>query len=114
MHDEGVQLKMLQTALTLLQSPVHAHLEVRLRRPRAPRHAFSTAQVSTQLPRRGKMRVSDSCRGGPALQDSIRDVLSICFRLLGNTRNSDSVVSTASATVRQVSCSCNVELPTGS
>lgn len=28
MHDEGVQLKMLQTALTLLQSPVHAHLEV--------------------------------------------------------------------------------------
>jgi hypothetical protein len=28
LHDEGVQLKMLQTALTLLQSPVHAHLEV--------------------------------------------------------------------------------------
>ena len=29
LHDEGVQLKILQTALTLLQSPVHAHLEVR-------------------------------------------------------------------------------------
>ncbi len=28
MHDEGMQLKTLQTALTLLQSPDHAHLEV--------------------------------------------------------------------------------------
>ena len=28
LHDEAVQLKMLQTTLTLLQSPVHAHLEV--------------------------------------------------------------------------------------
>ncbi len=28
LHDEGMQLKMLQTTLTLLQSPAHAHLEV--------------------------------------------------------------------------------------
>ena len=35
-------------------------------------------------------------------QDSIGSVLGICFRLLGNARNSDSVISTASATVRQV------------
>lgn len=61
LHDEGVQLKTLQTTLTLLQSPQHAHLE-----------------------------------------DSICAVLGICFRLLANARNSDSVVSTAAATVRQV------------
>lgn len=35
-------------------------------------------------------------------QDSIGAVLGICFRLLGTARNSDSVVSTAAATVRQV------------
>jgi hypothetical protein len=28
MHDEGVQLKLLQTVLAMLQSSIHAHLEV--------------------------------------------------------------------------------------
>lgn len=36
------------------------------------------------------------------VQDCVKDILGIGFRLLGNSRNSDSVVSTASATVRQV------------
>jgi hypothetical protein len=41
-------------------------------------------------------------RFSSAQQDSIGAVLGICFRLLGTSRNSDSVVSTAAATVRQV------------
>lgn len=36
-------------------------------------------------------------------QDAIAAVLGICFRSLANSKNTDSVVSTAAATVRQVS-----------
>ena len=35
-------------------------------------------------------------------QGAVRGIVGVCFRLLGTTRNSDSVVSTAAATVRQV------------
>ena len=35
-------------------------------------------------------------------QDAARSVLGVCFRLLGAARNSDSVLNTAAATVRQV------------
>ncbi|KAK9810126.1 hypothetical protein WJX72_005196 [[Myrmecia] bisecta] len=60
MRDEGVQLKMLQTALTLMQSPVLALSE-----------------------------------------EGVAAVLGLCFRLLSDSKNSDSVVNTAAATVRQ-------------
>lgn len=38
-----------------------------------------------------------------SLQEGIAAVLGVCFRLLADTKNSDSVLSTAIATVRQVS-----------
>ncbi|KAK9868608.1 hypothetical protein WJX84_001848 [Apatococcus fuscideae] len=60
LHDEGPQLKLLQTSLTLLQSPAITQNE-----------------------------------------DAIAAVLGICFRSLANAKNTDSVVSTAAATVRQ-------------
>ena len=37
-----------------------------------------------------------------SLQAAVRGIVGVCFRLLGTSRNSDSVVSTAAATVRQV------------
>lgn len=60
MHDEAVQLKILQTALTLMQSTTLAQNE-----------------------------------------EGIAMVLGICFRLLANAKNTDSVTNTAAATVRQ-------------
>jgi len=58
--DEGVQLKVLQTALTLLQSPLH-----------------------------------------PTTEDGIATILGLCFRSLTQKGRKDTVISTASATVRQ-------------
>lgn len=58
--DESVQLKALQTALTLLQSPLH-----------------------------------------PTSQDDICAVLGTCFRMLSAKGHKDTVVTTATATVRQ-------------
>ncbi|KAK9834027.1 hypothetical protein WJX81_004391 [Elliptochloris bilobata] len=60
LNDEGVKLKTLQTALTLMQSPVLAQSE-----------------------------------------EGVAAVLGLCFRLLADPKNSDSVVNTAAATVRQ-------------
>ncbi|DBA68408.1 TPA: hypothetical protein ACH3X2_013711 [Trebouxia sp. C0005] len=60
MHDEAVQLKVLQTALTLMQSTMLAQNE-----------------------------------------EGIAMVLGTCFRLLANSKNTDSVTNTAAATVRQ-------------
>ena len=37
-----------------------------------------------------------------AMQEGIAMVLGTCFRLLANSKNSDSVTNTAAATVRQV------------
>ncbi|KAL3691163.1 hypothetical protein R1sor_004814 [Riccia sorocarpa] len=60
MSDEAVQLKILQTILTILQSQLH-----------------------------------------PQDEESMAVLLGICLRLLSNTRNADSVHSTAAATLRQ-------------
>ncbi|CAD7699922.1 unnamed protein product [Ostreobium quekettii] len=59
-HDEGVKLKMLQTALTLLQNPAASDRE-----------------------------------------ENICNLLGLNFRLLAHPRNTETVVSTAAATVRQ-------------
>ncbi|KAL2622814.1 hypothetical protein R1flu_003019 [Riccia fluitans] len=60
LSDEAVQLKILQTILTILQSQLH-----------------------------------------PEDEESMAVLLGICLRLLSNTRNADSVHSTAAATLRQ-------------
>lgn len=39
MHDEGVNLKTLQTVLTMLQSPIHAHLEANPVPPQSDRRS---------------------------------------------------------------------------
>ena len=47
------------------------------------------------------------------MKDAIAAVLGICFRSLANSKNTDSVVSTAAATVRQVTESPNASLCLG-
>lgn len=98
MHDEGVQLKVLQTALTLMQSTTLAQNE-------ASAHSagcicgISKSQVVKGLTRR--------C----LLQEGIAMVLGTCFRLLANAKNTDSVTNTAAATVRQVLLHAHTYVP---
>ena len=49
-----------------------------------------------------------------SLQAAVRGIIGVCFRLLGTSRNSDSVVSTAAATVRQVVALVFQHVSTGS
>lgn len=90
MHDEGVQLKVLQTALTLMQSTTLAQNEAR---------AFSIGCISTKAQSVCSTHV---LKLPMALQEGIAMVLGTCFRLLANAKNTDSVTNTAAATVRQV------------
>lgn len=53
---------------------------------------------------------------GCARQEGVAAVLGLCFRLLADPKNSDSVVSTAAATVRQACTphlACQLPLKTG-
>ncbi len=81
-----MQLKILQTALTLMQSPLLAEDEVRI----DPAYTVQTRDFGAILP--------DVIVFG---QDAVAAVLGICFRLFADPKNPDSVVNTAATTVRQ-------------
>jgi len=91
MHDEAVQLKVLQTALTLMQSTMLAQNEV----------CLSTC-TTTPIMNEHVLELP-STHIHVAMQEGIAMVLGTCFRLLANSKNTDSVTNTAAATVRQVS-----------
>eukprot|EP00850_Spirogloea_muscicola_P007731 SM000040S14743 [mRNA] locus=s40:68395:80992:+ [translate_table: standard] len=85
-QDESVQLKVLQTVLTLLQSRLHPVEE-----------SFGSGlRVRDAGHWHGRLK-----RVFGKLQDNMATALGICLRLLGNGRQPDSVHSTAAATLRQ-------------
>ena len=92
MHDEAVQLKVLQTALTLMQSTMLAQNEV----------CLSTCTPIPTMTELVSESPSTHIHVMHAMQEGIAMVLGTCFRLLANSKNTDSVTTTAAATVRQV------------
>ena len=98
MHDEAVQLKILQTALTLMQSTTLAQNEVGF--TVQPQSSFNIGIICKHIT--AQCNAVHHATRMLALQEGIAMVLGICFRLLANAKNTDSVTNTAAATVRQV------------
>lgn len=94
LHEEGPQLKLLQTSLTLLQSPALIQNEVSKNSDSCGGLLFLQLNLAAEELYLIELTIT--------LQDAIAAVLGICFRSLANSKNTDSVVSTAAATVRQV------------
>eukprot|EP00850_Spirogloea_muscicola_P022427 SM000294S10819 [mRNA] locus=s294:115581:128242:+ [translate_table: standard] len=119
-QDESVQLKVLQTVLTLLQSRLHPVEEVQylilMIQPAAYVSICSLSadynpvicHTEASWSFGSGLRVRDAGhwhgrlkRVFGKLQDNMATALGICLRLIGNGRQPDSVHSTAAATLRQ-------------
>lgn len=106
LNDEGVKLKTLQTSLTLMQMPELAQDEVEADYEQKDAITAFALCVRVGWTKQLLKLISSSLippySKSYILQEAVAAVLGICFRILADPKNSDSVLSTAIATARQV------------